>query len=88
MYLSLSLEEEIRNQFGDNLLFVGKQHPARGLLESLYEQQEAETIDLDPDLTKGMSGTLMTDQQRRCIPKKPVQSPLLLLPDLTYNGAV
>jgi 5'-3' exonuclease len=88
VYLSLSLEEEIRNQFGDNLLFVGKQHPARGLLESLYEQQEAETIDLDPDLTKGMSGTLMTDQQRRCIPGKPVQSPLLLLPDLTYNGAV
>jgi 5'-3' exoribonuclease 2 len=88
VYSNLTKEEEIRNSCGSDLLFVGKHHPARGFLETLYEQQDSQPLELNPKLARGMAGTLSVDKSRRCLPQKILPSPLPGLPKLKDNGAV
>ncbi|XP_028409004.1 5'-3' exoribonuclease 2-like [Dendronephthya gigantea] len=89
VYPDLNEDEKRRNSRGKDRLFVGPKHPACDFFKELYENGAADDseVDLVTDLTQGMSGKVMLDDQA-ILPSKCVPSPIPQLRDLTENLAI
>lgn len=85
VYPDLSEEERRRNSRGKDRLFIASKHPAFDFLKGLYEGGGTnDAVDLVTDLTQGMAGKVMVDDQA-ILPNKCVSSPIPQLRDLTHN---
>ncbi|XP_065833405.1 5'-3' exoribonuclease 2-like [Oscarella lobularis] len=88
VYSNLTDDERKRNTIGTDYLFIGAKHKSRDFAEALYEQRKGSPTDLDPSLTHGMAGVIVTDAEERCVPKRVVPSPVPGLPAVKYNKVV
>ncbi|CAB3993307.1 5 -3 exoribonuclease 2 [Paramuricea clavata] len=88
VYPDITEEEKRRNSRGKDRFFVGPKHSAFDFFKGLYEGGGTDDeVDIVTDLTEGMSGKVMVDDQA-ILPSKCVPSPIPQLRDLTENRAI
>ncbi|XP_014676805.1 PREDICTED: 5'-3' exoribonuclease 2-like [Priapulus caudatus] len=90
VYPDLTEDEKRRNTRGNDILFVGKDHPAHDFLEGITEGSGVtDWVPIDTKLTSGMGGIIFTDQLAICNGGT-VVSPLPAedCPDLPNNTAI
>lgn len=87
---TLTDEEKARNMTGPDRIFIGRNHPAFDFFKELYsDNNESNSIDIDPAFTYGVSGKIVADLTAVAI-DQPFPSPIndKSCPDLRVNGAI
>ncbi|KAL3873789.1 hypothetical protein ACJMK2_036874, partial [Sinanodonta woodiana] len=88
VYPDLTDEEQKRNEWGCDRLFVGAKHSSHDFFEGLYEGRGTqEPISVDCKLTQGMAGTVWCDEFV-VLTGETLRSPLPTTPDLANNTAI
>lgn len=78
-YPELTDDENRRNAFGKDVIFVNEDHSLYDQLSSLYMKRKIDNpVPLDPQASKGFSGTVLPDES--CVPNSTFINPLPSLP--------
>lgn len=78
-YPELTEDENRRNAFGKDVIFVNEDHTLYDQISSLYMKRKVDSpVPLDPQASKGFTGTVLPDEG--CVPNSTYINPLPSLP--------